>query len=228
MPVVPLLLIAAISIACADAPVPTGGPASASPTQVEPTPVNTDIAVLEKVLTSCWGLGQEDCRRVVEELQFELTAADPLVTYIQVGPFGCDGAERCPTTLAARPQGDVTLQAGAGALSYHVTAAGDGARLAFQRQDAFGVLVRPTSQPPAVAGPRPFTLGHCGLSSGIDVGGIWWVPIGQVDAEHPDTINSAKGTFTIIDPGRATFRSEGGLTVQLARHPREQFLPLCD
>ena len=45
---------------------------------------------------------------------------------------------------------------------------------------AFGVLLGPTSQGPVTAGARPFSLGHCGLWSGIDVGGSWWDPVGQV------------------------------------------------
>jgi hypothetical protein len=34
-----------------------------------------------------------------------------------------------------------------------------------------GIGVPPASPPDGIAGPREFTLGHCGLLSGIDVDG---------------------------------------------------------
>ncbi len=86
----------------------------------------------------------------------------------------------------------------------------------------------PSSPPPAGLGPRPFSLGHCGLWSGIDVGGSWWDPVGGVDGDHPDAINAADGTMAIIDPEHAIFTSKGGLTVQLLRRDGEKYLPMCD
>lgn len=148
------------------------------------------------------------------------------VTYIQVGPFGCAAGAGCAPSLAERPQGDVTLEAGVGALSYHVTVS-SGSELTIERQDAFGVLLGPESQPPVTAGARPFSLGHCGLWSGIDSGGSWWDPVGSVDGDHPDAINAADGSLTIQDPDHATFTSKGGLTVQLVRHEGDKYLPLC-
>ena len=104
---------------------------------------------------------------------------------------------------------------------------GDGAKITIERQDAFGVLLGPTSQPPITAGARPYSLGHCGLWSGIDAGGSWWDPVGPVDGDHPDAINAADGTLTVLDPDHATFTSRGGLTVQLQRHEGAKYLPLC-
>ena len=112
--------------------------------------------------------------------------------------------------------------------SYHVTSTGPEAGLTIDRQDAFGVSLGPSSTPPAGLGPRPFSLGHCGLWSGIDVGGSWWDPVGQVDGDHPDAINAADGTMAIVDPDHATFTSSGGLTVQLLRRDGEKYLPMCD
>jgi len=147
--------------------------------------------------------------------------------YIQVGPFGCPAGEGCGTSLAERPQGDITLEAGVGALSYHVTAAAGDAGLELVQQDAFGVRLGPSSQPPLTAGAQPYTLGHCGLWSGIDLGGSWWDPVGPVDGDHPDAINSATGVMTVVDPDHAMFTSNGGFTVELLRHRGEKFLPLC-
>ena len=181
---------------------------------------------LSSVPAACVGLAADDCRRVVAQLS-TIVPASSAVTYIQVGPFGCANGEGCAPSLADRPQGDITLEAGVGALSYHVTASGGGAELTIERQDAFGVLLGPESQAPVTAGARPFTLGHCGLWSGIDAGGSWWDPVGAVDGDHPDAINAADGTLTILDPDHASFTSQGGLTVQLVRHQGDKYLPLC-
>ena len=145
--------------------------------------------------------------------------------YIQVGPFGCPAGEGCPPTLAARPEGDVTVEQAGGALSFHVTMR-DGT-LAGERQDYFGVSLPPVSKPPIPVRPLPYTLGHCGLGSGVDFGGSWWDPIGFVDSDHGDAINAAEGTMVIVGPDRALFTSKAGLAVQLARRDGEKFLPLC-
>jgi hypothetical protein len=157
----------------------------------------------------------------------ELVPAGPVPTYLQVGPFGCVEGGGCARTLAARPQGDVTIEAGRGAFSFHITAAAGGGRLTIERQDAFLISVEPQSQPPVTPGPRRFTLGHCGLWSGIDVGGSWWDPIGIIDGDHPDAINAAGGTLAILDLDRASFTSDAGFTVQLVRRDGPKGLPGC-
>jgi hypothetical protein len=220
-----LIAVAAFAVAACSGSSATNAPStapSASPAE-SAAPTGTDLTTIP---TACVGLGADDCQRVVAQLS-TIVPAGTAVTYIQVGPFGCPTEQGCAPSLAARPQGDVTLEAGAGALSYHVTAAGGGAQLTIERQDAFGVLLGPTSQPPVTAGARPFSLGHCGLWSGIDAGGSWWDPVGLVDGDHPDVINAAEGTLTIIDPDHATFTSRGGFTVELQRHPGDKYLPLC-
>lgn len=204
------------SVTVVPSSVPSPSPASAAPSGID----------LSSIPTACFGLGADDCRRVVAQLSMTVPAGSA-VTYIQVGPFGCAAGQGCALSLAERPQGDVTLEAGAGALSYHVTVTAGGAQITIERQDAFGVLLGPSSQPPVTAGARPFSLGHCGLWSGLDADGSWWDPVGPVDGDHPDAINAADGTLTVFDPDHATFTSRGGLTVQLQRHDGAKFLPLC-
>jgi hypothetical protein len=204
-----------------DTPAPTPSPRPAIP-----TPISANGA-LDEVPTSCWGLGPEDCLRVVKEVAPKLQRIDPPVTYIQVGAFGCDTGERCPRTLAARSQGDVIFEVAGGVIGFHVTASDGGEKLAIDRQDALWVQVRPTSSAPLFAGAQPFALGHCGLWSGIDLGGAWWHPVGVIDADHPDSINAAQGTITVHDPDHATFVSRGGLTVQVLRAPGPVSLPPC-
>jgi hypothetical protein len=195
---------------------------SAAPAE-SAAPSGTDLSAIP---TACINLGMDDCRRITAEVA-ALIPAGTALTYVQVGPFGCPEGGGCERSLVARPQGDVTIEAGAAAIAYHVTAAAGGGNLTIERQDAFGVLLGPTTRPPVTAGARPFSLGHCGLWSGIDVGGSWWDPVGQVDGDHPDAINAAEGSLTIIDPDHATFSSRGGLTVQLQRHQGDKYLPLC-
>jgi len=221
LPVV-LLAVALLTGACAGSATPPSATVPPSAAQSS-APGGIDLSAIP---TACINLGADDCRRVVAQIA-TIVPDGSAVTYIQVGPFGCAAGQGCPASLAVRPQGDVTLEAGAGALSYHVTVLGDGEELQLDRQDAFGVLLGPTSKPPVTAGARPFSLGHCGLWSGIDVGGSWWDPVDQIDGDHPDAINAAEGSLTIIDPDRATFASRGGLTVQLQRHQGDKYLPLC-
>jgi hypothetical protein len=229
-------LVSALTLACGGTTIPTAAPATvqppgsaapSTPTSAEPTPTNTDVAVLAGIPTSCWGLGPVDCRRVVEELQFELTPDDPLVSYVQVGPFGCEGVEHCPKTLAARPHGGATLDAGSVQLLFEIMAVPGDADLMIDRRGPVTSPFEATSRPPLIAGAQSFELGHCGLWSGIDLGGNWWDPVGLVDSDHPDAINSAKGTIVVIDPNHATFVSQGGLTVQLLRRNGVKFLPGC-
>lgn len=226
--------LALLLVACAagdgSAPPPSTSSAppgvSAEPSaDPEPTPGSTDGAALADVPTGCYGLGEVDCRLVREHVATLLTAADPRVRYIQIGPFGCPGGQGCPTTLDARPEGDVTFESDGGAIGFHVTS--NGGVLEATRQEVFGVSLPPTSRPPLPAGIQAFVLGHCGLWSGVDVGGSWWDPIGVVDSDHADSINAAEGTIILVGPDQARFTSKGGLTVQLVRHAGAKFLPLC-
>lgn len=199
-------------------------PAPASPAATESTaPTGVDLT---GVPMACINLGMDDCRRILAETG-ELVPAGITPTYVQVGPFSCIEGGGCARSLATRPQGDVTIEAAGGAVSYHVTAAAGNGRLTIERQDAFLMAIEPQSQPPLTPGPRRFTLGHCGLWSGIDVGGSWWDPIGTIDGDHPAAINSADGTLAILDIDRATFTSDSGFTVQLVRRDGPKGLPGC-
>jgi hypothetical protein len=230
MPRVAAALIAAALLtgACAgSAPSPstsTAPPATPPPTvPASSAPTGIDLS---GVPTACINLGMDDCRRLVAEIA-EMVPADIAPTYIQVGPFGCQEGGGCARSLVARPQGDATIEAGGGAISYRITAAAGGGNLTIERQDAFLMALEPTSQPPLTPGVRRFTLGHCGLWSGIDVGGSWWDPIGMIDGDHPAAINSADGTLAILDLDRATFTSDTGFTIQLVRRDGPKGFPGC-
>lgn len=87
--------------------------ALSSPPAESGAPSGVDLST---VPTACFGLGADDCRRLVAQLA-TLVPAGTDVTYIQVGPFGCAAGQDCAASLGERPQGNVMLEAGAGALS---------------------------------------------------------------------------------------------------------------
>jgi len=243
------LLVALAVGACGGLPTATGSapppaPSRSPDTSVDPsggstidpppspsTPASNRVPVGQAPIdpstpTACFGLETGDCLRARGLAAAVLTAADPRVVYVQVGPFGCPIGGGCPNTLLARPAGDVTLEFGVGEpITVHLEL---GAGVKATRSEASGILVAPSSAPSPGGGPFEFSLGHCGLFSGIDFDGAWWDPVGPVAAEHSDSINAAKGTITVADLGRATFRSDGGLIVQLVRRDGPKFLPMCD
>ena len=229
-----LMLLGAVVIACA-APAPSGAPptadgASSPPAseRPEPTPIASasPAAALEPP-TACLGLGAQDCARARAAALATLDAVDPAPRYVQVGPFGCAAAERCPTTLAARPEGDVAIDFGNGTgKDVHLKVAGDGSVQATSGP-SLGIKVDASSAVGLPAGPVPYTLGHCGVFSGIDLDGSWWDPVGPVDIDHPASINSADGVITLTDPTHATFTTPTGFSLRLLRHDGPKLLPGC-
>jgi hypothetical protein len=81
-----------------------------------------------------------------------------------------------------------------------------------------------------------YELGHCGLSSPIDVDGSLWDPIGYqtetgapaTDEQQGELINATRVVAVLIDADRLVLRSDSGLSIVLERHsgPRHYFL--CD
>jgi hypothetical protein len=172
------------------------------------------------------GLGEIDCLRVLEAVATAI-APDAQAVYAEIGPFGCTTGEQCPTTLLARPAGSVTVELAAGdPVAFQVAAGADGS-IDVAPGEAFTVAVAPSSAPGQLTGPMPFTLGHCGLWSGVDVDGSWWDPVGFVDSSHGDSINAVEGTFVAADRNHATFTSDGGFSVELLRRLGDKHLPLC-
>jgi hypothetical protein len=234
-----LLVVLVVAASCS-APAPTPSPASNAPSgpsttppsaapSEAPTPAATAGNGLAGVPIACYGLGQVDCQRVAEQAVTLVGATGQRVIYLQIGPFGCTDSQRCPTTLPARPEGDITIElAGTPALGFHVKAAAGGGALDIAPAEIFGIALEPTTPRVVLAGAQPFSLGHCGLWSGIDLGGSWWDPVGPIDYDHGDAINAAEGTVAFTDADHATFTSKGGLTVQLQRRDGGKHFPFCD
>ena len=117
------------------------------------------------VPTACIGLGADDCRRVRRRTERDRAGRDRRA--IRPGRAVRVPGRRAMCHIARRSTAGRHHHRGR---RRRVVVPRDGgrrdARLTFAQQDAFGVLVGPSSQPPVSAGARPFALGHCGLSSG--------------------------------------------------------------
>lgn len=176
---------------------------------------------------ACLGLAQPDCMRAYDAAAAAL-APDVEVVYAEVGPFGCPTEPGCPNSLVGRPSGQVVFERATGEpVAISITAAPDGT-LTAAPGEWFGVAVAPTSPAGQLgAEPIPYSFGHCGLGSGVDVDGSWWDPVGFVNVDHGDAINAADGTFTPHDPNHATFVSVGGFEVSLVRRVGDKHLPMC-
>ena len=177
---------------------------------------------------ACLGLEEPDCTRAFDAAVGEL-APDNGVTYAEVGPFSCPNQAGCPNTLAFRPSGQVVLERSNGEpVLISLNAAADDGTMTTSPGEFFGVAIAPSSTAGQLgADAIPYSLGHCGLMSGVDVDGSWWDPVGFVNIDHSDAINSANGTFAPSDPNHATFTSDGGLSVNVVRRVGEKYLPGC-
>ena len=176
---------------------------------------------------ACLGLEQPDCTRAFEFATGGQAPGDEVI-YAEVGPFGCPNEAGCPNTLAFRPAGQVVFERSNGEPVLISVAAADDGTMATSPGEYFGVAVAPASMSGQLrADPIPYSLGHCGLGSGVDVDGSWWDPVGFVDIDHGDAINAASGTFTPHDANHATFTSDAGFTVTLVRRVGEKHLPMC-
>lgn len=97
--------------------------------------------------------------------------------------------------------------------------------------------LEPTSEAGLVVGTSvPFTLGHCGLLSPVDVDGSLWQPVAGLDAdagpiesddEVGELINATAGGLILTDPDTAEFRTPIGSLIILARAPGALDYPLC-
>jgi hypothetical protein len=197
-----------------DASSPDDGSAAMSPAPEDGIP------------TACLTLADVDCLRARTHAADALLPTDPQPVYVQVGPFGCAAGDRCPPSLAARPEGDVTVEFadGTGVMIHVIVRAGG--RVETSRAEAMGIAVEPSSSAPVPDGPTELALGHCGIFSGIDLGGSWWDPVGQVAMDTGAAVNATAGVFTPLGPDRATWEGEG-LTLQLLRRDGAKLLPFC-
>ncbi len=220
-----LIILSALVAACAGAATDgTGSGASDRPSSPAPSAAGSPEPATP---TACLSLGPQDCERARALAATTLTADDPPARYIQVGPFGCSVGDRCASTLDARPEGDVVIEFDEGqGINVHLKVAPDGT-FEVTRDAAMGVPVEPMSVGPIPVGPIEYTLGHCGVFSGIDLDGHWWDPVGPVPMDSGDAVNATAGVIVVTDPTHATFTSPSGFALQLLRRDGPKLLPFC-
>ena len=193
-------IAAAVILAAACTAEPSPVPSAESPA---PGPAEGGVTL------ACWSVPAPACERIAAEAVARRPIGRPVVVVVEVR----DGLV------------DLEYANGGGRDMAQYRLAGDG-RLEFAAWSEGQVGgVEPGSGP--APGPNvPFTLGHCGLSSPIDIDGAFWDPYGQIDA-NPAFINASDGQFRRLGASEAEFAT-GGSRVALRRHAGAKSLPGCD
>jgi hypothetical protein len=192
-----------------------------------PTPRWTPSASASAELrppTACVGVDEAHCQEALAILGGRLDSGVP-PSYVQVSSSLCDGP--CPGDEHGAWRAHLTVEFGEAREPLTILLAVDGNTVAWQPIET--VLVRVAPRSAGLTAPAiDFTLGHCGLASGIDVDGALWVPVGLIEASDPELINSSEARFSLTSPRTAMLQTAGGTAVQLVRHEGPRFLPACD
>lgn len=183
-----------------------------------PSPGESTDGLPGDVALSCWTVGDEECRAIFDAAVARVPAGRPAVVAAQVIAYGCESGPCAPGVLA-RGQGQVQIEyaAGGGLTSWELTLAGGGGLAFSPPTEAAGGGSQPRSGP-AAAPVGEMSLGHCGLHSPFDFDGSFWDPIGPVDGDAAEAINSASGTIRLLGPVDAEFRAPSGFALRLRRH----------
>jgi hypothetical protein len=209
------LLIAAAAFAACGTDAPSASPSSAT----VPAPA---------LVLGCLSIDQPECELVAARLLPELPAARGGPFAITVQLYGCPNMDNCATSLAVR-QGNVTIEWADPGDPLELSVTGPADQLAFgPAHTAWSGLQAPSSPRVVGLGPFPFELGHCGLSWQVDFDGSFWLPLGQVDGDAPQIINSDMGSMRLLGPDVAEYRSTNGFVARLARFPGPKHVWLCD
>ncbi len=173
--------------------------------------------------TACVGLLAAQCEQALAAVAVNLPGTTP--SYVAVSRKQCDGP--CPGSERGVWIGGIWVEFSDGRMSLNIQIEVDGATVAWENIPSAIVEVSPQS--PRLSAPTgEFTLGHCGLGSGIDIDGSFWDPVGMIDPESLDLVNSANARFTLNSPDTAIVVTEGGAVLQLVRHPGSKYFFLCD
>jgi hypothetical protein len=177
------------------------------------------------VRLACISLREAACEALAGEVRQRLAGSG--VVAITVEAFSCDVGQ-CPPGFEARQEYSIVaeLTAPTRIRQYLATTMFTGSLRIDGGMDAESVEVRPTSVRTGDR-VRPFTIGHCGLSSPIDVDGSLWDPVGTIDGTHPAAINAASGQFTLAGETTARFETDSGFAVSLLRRDGPKAFRLC-
>ena len=212
-----LLLAVALAITACGEPVSTQ---AVEDSGLGRTPDDPGLAL------ACWDVDEDQCRQAFTEVIRILPADGPPIVAASVVAFGCDNLP-CAKGLGRGGAVSVEYANGGGLHAWPVSAAEDGSLTFGDHSTGLPEAFLPES-PRMAQRVIDFSFGHCGLSSPIDVDGSFWDPIGQVDSDAPDAINSSIGTFSLVGPADAVFTSRTGFTVHLRRHQGARNLQGCD
>lgn len=176
----------------------------------------------------CLSIEQAECEFVAQQVAAALPAARGVPFAIIVQLNGCPKVAPCARTLGVREGGGVTAEYVDGGEPVQLSIKGPPQAPRFDEADmSWSGLQQPSSLRVAGVGPFPFTLGHCGLVWQVDFDGSFWVPIGQVDGDAPEIINSDSGEMRLLGPNLAEYRNAAGFTATLARFPGPKHVWLC-
>jgi hypothetical protein len=197
LPTIALALAMALAVAaCAGDPSPA--PSSAPP-----------VAVAPGYAIACWAVPAAACERTAAEAVARLPAGQRPVVVVDVHD-----------TLV-----DVESADGGGRLLVRYGIAADGLLDFGDWVESQVGAIESTSGPaggPIVA----FTLGHCGVSSPIDIDGSFWDAYGAIDTRGA-LLNASEGQFRRLGPDEAEFVTVGS-RVSLRRHAGAKSPPGCD
>jgi hypothetical protein len=171
---------------------------------------------------ACVGVVDSDCRALAEQATAGMMGTPDQPSYVAVGPGTC--SEPCPPGAV---EGVLRVEYASDRRPDMFEFSVFGGHTSVTLIDSVHSRMEPTSGR-ALGQELRIQLGHCGFNSGIDVDGSHWDPVGAIDPDHPDALNSAGATFSFTSPNTATLRTEGGLVVRLVRHVGPKWLPGCD
>lgn len=173
-----------------------------------------------RVPAACIGLEVARCELALASLAEKQPGVTP--SYVAISERSCDGPCAGAVWL-----GHLLVEFSDGRRPQTILITVDGDTVDWEPIESALSQVTPGS--PRLAGPTTeLALGHCGLGSGIDVDGSFWDPIGLIDPDAPDLINSATARFTLNSPDAAILVTERGAVVQLVRHKGPKHLFGCD
>jgi hypothetical protein len=199
--------------------------AACSP-QASSSPGAPDAAPAGPVL-GCLSIEQAECEFVAQQALAALPAARGIPFAIIVQLDGCPVEGQCPRTLDVR-QGRITAEYVDGGEPAQLLVTGPPQAPHFgEAEISWSGLQQPSSPRVAGVGPFPFELGHCGLTWQVDFDGSFWLPIGQVDGDASEIINSDRGEMRLLGPNLAEYRNAAGFVASLARFPGSKHVWLC-
>lgn len=229
--VVVALAACGTSVASTPPTTPTGSggaPSTAAPVStVVPTP--TPETPPRELVVGCMSVEEAECRFLVLQIVPTLPAERGQAFAVEIQLYQCENPNApCPKSLSARI-GKAVIEFLDGEEPIELSLKGPPLSPEMTPQDAFYLGLSHPSSPRVVGGgPFPYEMGHCGVTHVIDFDGSYWLPIGQVDGDHPTIINAESGSMRLIGPQLAEFRGDSNFTVQLARFPGPKHFWGCD